>query len=124
MKSYKDLEIYQNAFNLAIEAHKTTLKLPKYECYELGSQTRRSAQSIRANIVEGYGRRKYKADFIKFLIFAEGSLLETESHLEMIKQLYQDVDINQLLEKYSQLGKQLNKFIQYVENNFSLQPVP
>ena len=86
--------------------------------YELGSQTRRSAQSVRANIVEGYGRRKYKADFIKFLIFAEGSLLETESHLEMVKELYLDIEVNQLLEKYSQLGKQVNKFIQYVETNW------
>lgn len=118
MKSFKDLDIYNSAFQLAKEVHLMTKKLPKYELYELGSQTRRSAQSIRANIVEGYGRRKYKNDFSKFLVFAEGSLLETESHLEMIKDLYQLDEINLLLEKYSQLGKQLNKFIQYVEKNW------
>ncbi len=118
MNSYKELEIYQRAFNLAIEVHKITLELPVYERYELGSQSRRSAQSIRTNIVEGYGRRKYKYDFSKFLTYAEGSLLETESHLEMIKELYQHKQINQLLEKYNQLGKQLNKFIQYVEKNW------
>ena len=92
--------------------------MPKYEIYELGSQVRRSAQSIRANIVEGYGRRKYKADFIKFLVYADGSLLEAESHLNMIEELYTIEGISVIIEKYSQLGKQLNKFIQYVETNW------
>lgn len=62
-----------------------TLKLPKYELYEAGSQLRRSSKSIVNNIIEGYGRRKYKADFIKFLIYAQASLLESTSQLEMIK---------------------------------------
>ena len=118
MKSYKDLSIYQTAFQLAKEVHVLSFKMPKYEIYELGSQARRSAQSIRANIVEGYGRRKYKADFIKFLVYADGSLLETESHLNMISELYTIEGISVIIEKYNQPGKQLNKFIQYVEINW------
>src|SRR5690625_6379310 len=42
-----------------------SMNLPKYELYETGSQIRRSSKSIRANIVEGYGRRRYKRDYIK-----------------------------------------------------------
>lgn len=123
MKSYKDLSLYQSAFHLAKEVHTLSLKMPKYELYELGSQVRRSAQSVRANIVEGYGRRKYKADFIKFLVFADGSLLETESHLNMISELYTIDGTSILIEKYNQLGKPpiaigVNKFIQYVETNW------
>ena len=57
MKSHLDLEIYQIAFDLAIVTHRHTLKLPKYENYELGSQLRRASKSIVFNIVEGYGRR-------------------------------------------------------------------
>ena len=57
-KSHKDLEIYNDALNLFFETHKTSLKLPKYELYELGSQIRRSADSMVSNIVEGYGRGK------------------------------------------------------------------
>ncbi|KDN53974.1 four helix bundle protein [Flavobacterium seoulense] len=68
-KSYKDLEIYVNSMNLFLKLHPQTLKLPKYELYELGSQLRRSSDSVVSNIVEGYGRRKYKADFIRFLVF-------------------------------------------------------
>ena len=119
MKSYLDLEIYQLAFELAKKVHRLTALLPKQEQYELGSQVRRSAQSIRANIVEGYGRRKYKNEFVRFLIFAEASLLETESHLKMINELYPDYEAIKLLNEYNSLGKKLNSFIKYVENSWN-----
>ena len=118
MNSYKDLDIYRNAVTLAKEVHFMSFKLPKYELYELGSQVRRSGQSVRSNIAEGYGRRKYKLEFLKFLTYAEASLLETESHLEMITDLYQIEGNSQILEQYHQLGKQLNSFISYVESNW------
>ena len=75
-KSYKDLDIYTISMDLFLKVHPKTLKLPKYELYELGSQLRRSSDSVVSNIVEGYGRRKYKADFIRFLVFSHGSCLE------------------------------------------------
>jgi len=43
-----------------------SLTLPRFELYETGSQIRRSSKSIRSNIVEGYGRRRYKFDYIRF----------------------------------------------------------
>ena len=118
MKSYLDLEVYNIAFKLAIETHKLTQDLPRTEQFELGSQVRRSAQSIRANIVEGYGRRKYKNEFIRFLIFANASLLETESHLNMIKEIYSNIECNKLIEDYNTLGKKLSTFISYVEKSW------
>ena len=54
MKSYKDLEIYQMAYKLAIEVHKMTMKLPNYELYEQGSQVRKSSKSIKDTIAEGF----------------------------------------------------------------------
>lgn len=51
MKSYLDLEIYRLAFHLATEVHKHSNTLPEFEQYELGSQVKKSAPSIRANIV-------------------------------------------------------------------------
>ncbi len=68
MMSYKNLEIWQEARKLSIEIHKMSLKLPNFELYETGCQIRRSSKSIRSNIVEGYGRRKYKSDYIRFII--------------------------------------------------------
>jgi four helix bundle protein len=118
LKSYKDLDIYNLAFLYAIEVHKISMKLPKYELYEKGSQIRRSSKSIKDNIVEGYGRRKYKQDFIKFLIYAHASLLECYSQLEMIEVLYDFPEIKELKQNYDSLGGKIYSFIQYVEKNW------
>ena len=70
---------------MAVELHQVTLnELPKFEMYEQGSQIRRSSKSIVANFVEGYGRRHYKAEYIKFLTYALGSCDETKAHLELL----------------------------------------
>ena len=118
MKSYKDLEIYNLAFEYAIEIHHLSLKLPQFELYEQGSQIRRSSKSIKDNIVEGYGRRRYKQDFIKFLVYAHASLFECISQLEMIQKTNPDLKTNKLLEKYDILGAKLFKFITYVESEW------
>jgi len=115
MKSYKDLDIYNLAFEYALEVHHLSLKLPKFELYEQGSQVRRSSKSIKDNIVEGYGRRRYKQDFLKFLVYAHASLLECIAQLEMIHELYAEIDTKLLIEKYDVLGAKLFKFIKYVE---------
>lgn len=73
MSSYKELEIYKLAYNIASRVHKASLKLPAFELYEQGGQIRRSTKSIKDTIVEGYGRRRYKAEFIRYLIFAQAS---------------------------------------------------
>lgn len=85
MKSYKDLDIYNLSLTLFYKTHGVSLKLPKYELYELGSQLRRSSDSIATNIVEGYGRKRYKQDFIKFLTYSHASNLETMCHLEKLQ---------------------------------------
>lgn len=117
--SYKDLEIYHLAFEHAVEIHHMTMTLPKYELYEQGSQIRRSSKSIKDNIVEGYGRRRYKAEFIRFLIFAHASCDEANSQLEMINKIhFSEKPLNDLLQKYDQLGRKINSFISYVETNW------
>ena len=50
MSSYKDLEIYQLAFELSIKVHHASIKLPKFELYEQGSQIRRSSKRIKDTI--------------------------------------------------------------------------
>ena len=95
MKSYRDVDIYQLSYRLALDIHKMSLTLPKYELYEQGSQIRRSGKGIKDAIVEacrparqGYGRRRYKNDFIKFLVYAQSSCDETMSHLNMISDIH------------------------------------
>ncbi len=122
MKSYKDLDIYKESRRLAIEVHKLSLMLPKFELYEEGSQIRRSSKAITSAIVEGYGRRRYKADFIRFLIYAQSECDETILHLEFLieTESYRDMQkYNQLNQDYEALSKRINKFIQWVENNLN-----
>ncbi|WP_046756392.1 four helix bundle protein [Kordia jejudonensis] len=119
-KSYQDLDIYKKAFNLSLQVHEISLSLPKYELYEQGSQVRRSSKSITANIVEGYGRNRYKADFIKFLVYAQASCDETINHLHCIAEIHNKKnELNPMLESYIILGKQINKFITYVDRSWN-----
>ena len=116
--SYKNLEIWQIGRKLVIDIHKMTLnKLPKFEMFEEGGQIRRSIKSVKATIVEGYGRRRYKQEFIRFLTYAIASNDETIDHLETLfetqslkdEQLYRNLHA-----RLDILGKKLNTFIQSV----------
>ena len=82
--SYKKLQIWQLAGELVVEIQELSMKLPKFEMYEQGSQIRRSSKSVKSNIVEGYGRRRYKNDYIRFIIYALASNDETIDHLETL----------------------------------------
>jgi len=53
MNSHRDLDIYKLAFELAVRVHRESLKLPKFELYEQGSQLRRSSKSVKDQIAEG-----------------------------------------------------------------------
>ncbi len=123
--SYRKLEIWERAKEVSIVIHKMTLtELPKFEMYEEGSQIRRSSKSIRSNIVEGYGRRRYVMEYIRFLTFSIASNDETTDHLETLyetgslknKTLYEG-----LHEHLEILGKKLNLFIQAVERTSNQQ---
>jgi len=117
MQSYKDLEIYQKAHSLAIEIHQMTISLPKFETFEEGSQIRRSSKAISANITEGFGRKRYRQDYIKFLVYAHASCNETIEHTELLyetKSLQDKQKFEYFLNEYDKLGRKLNSFIQAV----------
>ena len=118
--SYRNLEIWRLARQAAVEIHKMSLsELLKFELYEEGSQIRRSSKSVVANIVEGYGRRRYKIDYICFLIFALASCDETREHLETLRETgsLRNEEISDRLESIiDELGRKLNRFIQSVES--------
>ena len=117
-KTYEDLEIYQNAFKLAVQIHKLTLNFPKFELYEEGSQLRRSSKSIIINIVEGYGRKRYKKEFIKFLTYALASNDETKEHLKIVFTFnyISQYQFKRYRSEYDKLGRQIFYFIKNTEN--------
>jgi len=116
--SYKKLQIWQLARTLVIDIHEMSLKLPSFEKYEEGSQIRRSSKSVKSNIVEGYGRRRYKADHIKYIVYALASNDETIDHLETLfetksltnKELYDNIH-----SRLQEVGIKINNFLQRLD---------
>jgi four helix bundle protein len=121
IKSYRDLDIYHEAHALGLEVHRMTLKLPPYEIYETGSQVRRSSKSVSVNIVEGFGRRRYKAEFIRFLIHAHSSCDETIEHLRYLQETgpLSKESYDLLMTRYEILSKRIHVFIESVERGYS-----
>jgi len=122
--SYKQLEIWREARDLVVDIHKMTIhSLPQFELYEVGSQIRRSIKSVKANLVEGYGRRRYKQEFIRFLIYSLSSCDETTDHLETLfetNSLKDQTLYHDLHKRLQILGKRINLFIQAVENEHNM----
>lgn len=116
--SYQKLQIWQLARELTVTIHDMTLKLPKFEQFEEAQQIRRSIKSVRSNIVEGYGRRYYKQEYIKFIIYALASNDETIDHLDILfetKSLVDEKLYAELRGKLEILGKKINNFLQSIQ---------
>lgn len=116
--SYKTLNIWKESRVLVIAIHRLSLNLPKHELYETGSQIRRSMKSVKSNIVEGYGRRKYLKDYIRFIIYSLSSNDETIDHLETLFEtgsLKDEKLYLELHEKLNKLGIKINNFLFYLE---------
>lgn len=105
---------------MAVLVHSISLQLPKFELYEEGSQVRRSSKAVTSAIVEGFGRRRYKADYIKHLIYAQAECDETILHLDFLfeTESWKDEEkYKSLINDYDTLSKRINKFTQWVEEN-------
>ena len=93
VEGYKDLKVYQAAYELALRVHKTTDSFPKSEKYELGRQLRRAAFSVALNLAEGYGRKRSQAEFANFVCMSMGSANEVAVLIDAVRDLgYLDAD--------------------------------
>lgn len=111
-KSFKDMNIWQESMDIAVEIFKLTENLPRKEDYEFTSQIRRSALSISANIAEAFGRN-HKFDKLNFYYFSRGSIAETQSHLEYGKRVgyINEVTFKNVDEKLNDIYKKINSLI-------------
>jgi len=108
-KSYRDLEVWQNAMDLVVECYRTTEKFPKKETFGLAGQLQRAGVSIPANIAEGRARQHTK-EFLQHLSIAYGSLAELETHIliaERLKYIGSD-ESNELVDKTATVGRMIN----------------
>ena len=74
IKSFEDLEVFQRAYTISLEIHKTTMEFPQREQYGMADQIRRASKSICANISEGFAKQRYSSsEFKRYLMIATGS---------------------------------------------------
>ena len=85
-KTFRDLLVWRKAHEWVLAIYKFTAAFPKQETYALSHQMRRAATSVAANIAEGF-RRRSKADKVRFLNMAEGSLEESRYYLILAQDL-------------------------------------
>jgi four helix bundle protein len=119
-EGYKRLDIYKLAHALAVEVHTMGMTLPKHEMYEEGSQIRRSSKSVSCQIVEGFGLRKYKNDFLLYLYRAFASATETMEHLEILRQT-QSLNDDALYSRYP--GATVNSARSYIGSYRALKKI-
>ncbi len=82
ISSVRELEVYQLAFDTAMEIFEITKRFSKEEKYSLTDQIRRSSRSVCTNLAEAWRKRRYKAVFINKLSDAEQEAAETQTWLE------------------------------------------
>jgi four helix bundle protein len=85
-KTHKDLDVRQEAMQLARHTYSVTATFPKEERYGLTLQARRCSVSIPSNIAEGAARRSTK-EFMQFLYVALGSVAELETQLLLARSM-------------------------------------
>ena|ERR1039457_2054249 len=85
-QSFRELQVWQKAMQLAIAIYQLTRSFPREELYGLTSQLRRAAVSVPSNIAEGHGRLSNR-EFTHFLSIARGSVCELQTQLEIARSL-------------------------------------
>lgn len=120
IKSYRDLEVWKKSMDLVVDCYQASEMFPKKEIYGLASRLQRAAVSVSANIAEGHGR-SYTKEYIHHLSIVYGSLMELETHLQIAARLnyFDNVFLNKVLEKSSEIGRMLNGLIQVLNKKLN-----
>ncbi|PIS42981.1 MAG: four helix bundle protein [Candidatus Kerfeldbacteria bacterium CG08_land_8_20_14_0_20_40_16] len=116
--SFQDLNIWKKGYDLLKKVYQLTEKYPKDEKYLLVQDTRRSANSIIANIAESHGRYFF-ADKIRVLYIARGEAEETRSHLKVAEGLHYvtEEEFLNIDKEYEWLTMGISKYINYLSQN-------
>ncbi len=82
VESFRDLDVYRDAFLAARRLYDLSKEWPKVERYALTDQIRRSSRSVSANIAEAWRKRRYPKHFITKLTDADSEAAETRAWLD------------------------------------------
>lgn len=113
-RGYRDLKVYQLAYQLALEIYEITKSFPKEEKYSLTDQIRRSSRSIPTNLAEAWKKRRYEKAFISKLIDCSGEAVETEVWIDFSKDFgYISVEMHtDLRDRYDEVNKMMYGMIE------------
>jgi len=117
IKSFEDLNVWQDAREFTNKIYMLTKKFPKEELYGLTSQIRRATVSIMSNIAEGFDRRSDK-ELTNFLSIARASSSEVQNDLYIALDLnyISQVEFNQSYQKVKKIAKQINGLMTYLKS--------
>ena len=112
IKSFADLEVYQNSYTASIEVITMVVpKLPKEEQHDLANQLRRSAKAVPRLIAEGYSKKHQNKGFRKYLddAMAESNeMIVSLSHVRDLYSRYVDPKLcEKLIDLYDKSSRQL-----------------
>jgi four helix bundle protein len=113
IQSHRELHVYQNARNAAMEIFELSKFFPAEEKFSLTDQGRRSSRSVCANLAEAWRKRRYKAAFIAKLSDSETEACETQVWLEFahLCGYLDESNFKQLDENYNRILGQLVRMI-------------
>ncbi len=113
LKSAKDLNVYQRAYDLSMMIFRESMSWPKEEKYSLTDQIRRSSRSLCANLREAWAKRRYEAHFVNKLSDCDGENSETDTWFDYAKDCgYLDAKKHEdLVSECSTVGGMLGKML-------------
>ena len=116
--SFRELKVYQGAFEVQQVIFDLSKKWPRAEDYSLTDQVRRSSRSIGANLAESWAKRRYPAHFLSKLTDADGELQETFHWIKTSHACsYLSLDEHkELTDKLGIIGRQLGSMINNYES--------
>lgn len=111
IKSFLDLDAYQESFQLSLEMDALIKAFPREEQYLLSDQSKRASRAIPALIAEGYAKRETLPVFKKFLRDAIGEANEMINHIAFAKAkgYIKPEKADELIERYHRVGKKLSR---------------
>ena len=117
IRSFRDLRVYQEAFEVQQHIFDLSKTWPKEEKYALIDQIRRASRSIGGNVAESWAKRRYPSHFLSKLTDADGELQETSHWLRtaMACGYISPKDEPLLQSRLAQIGKMLGKMMEIPE---------
>ena len=113
INSFRDLIVYNKAYDLAMDIFRLTVSFPKEEKYSLTDQIRRSSRSVTSNIAESWAKKLYLKAFVNKLSDSLGEEYETENWLLYSRDCnyIKEKTFRELMERYDEVRKMLISMI-------------